>query len=455
MLYNEEAKLDIYNKMSYVDYFNVKARGYTRELQNLKNCDEFCTLTPTESSKLKNRLLEQSNKFPDKKNVLYVHIPFCVTHCEFCPYYVSAYSRNKVEEYLDAFEQEILHLKDLPYVQSTTFDCLYFGGGTPSILSVSEIKRVVSLMFQYFRFKEDGEFTYESNAATLTQEKILALKECGINRISLGIQTFNDRLLKEMNCAHNSEKAKEVINIALENGMVVNIDLIFGLIHQSQEEIIADINELKEFNQLDQVTYFPLRIMANTSLEKLLYQEEAMDIKEHFNHLLDLDQIVEKTLHKNGYVRELDPIFYHSTKSYEHKYLSTGTRVLGLGAGAGSLIDYGEFSNHDSVDEYIKSIKNNEHGVKAGAPITSEQAYERYILFCIIYLNRSIGNMKEIITNQFVDYFNTSIDNRYEKVVQDMIQMKFAVVDEDGKIKFTNRMWHVLGQVKIGMPSII
>jgi len=295
MLYNEEAKLDIYNKMSYVDYFNVKARGYTRELQNLKNCDEFCTLTPTESSKLKNRLLEQSNKFPDKKNVLYVHIPFCVTHCEFCPYYVSAYSRNKVEEYLDAFEQEILHLKDLPYVQSTTFDCLYFGGGTPSILSVSEIKRVVSLMFQYFRFKEDGEFTYESNAATLTQEKILALKECGINRISLGIQTFNDRLLKEMNCAHNSEKAKEVINIALENGMVVNIDLIFGLIHQSQEEIIADINELKEFNQLDQVTYFPLRIMANTSLEKLLYQEEAMDIKEHFNHLLDLDQIVEKT----------------------------------------------------------------------------------------------------------------------------------------------------------------
>ena len=182
MLYNEEAKLDIYNKMSYVDYFNVKARGYTRELQNLKNCDEFCTLTPTESSKLKNRLLEQSNKFPDKKNVLYVHIPFCVTHCEFCPYYVSAYSRNKVEEYLDAFEQEILHLKDLPYVQSTTFDCLYFGGGTPSILSVSEIKRVVSLMFQYFRFKEDGEFTYESNAATLTQEKILALKECGINR---------------------------------------------------------------------------------------------------------------------------------------------------------------------------------------------------------------------------------------------------------------------------------
>jgi len=448
-------KYNIYKKMTYCDYFNVKTRGLSREIENLKQCDEYCTFTSNESSEFEGKMLEKINLYPYNRNVLYVHIPFCATRCEFCPYYVEKYNRNKSAEYLDTLILEIDRIKDTPYAKSTVFQCLYFGGGTPSVLSVDEIKRLVNKIFASFQFVEGGEFTFESNAATLTEEKIIALKECGMNRVSLGIQTFNDRLLKEMNCAHNKNLAQKVVKDLLKHGMIVNVDLIFGLINQSEEELLEDINEIAKFDSLDHITYFPLRIMSNTSLEKLLYNSEALRISEHFDKLLSLDKVVEQNMSRLGFKRELASVFYHSKKSEEHKYLSTGTRVLGVGAGAGTLIDYGEYRNHDNIDNYIAAIKNGDYGSAATGPLTLEQCYERYILFSIIYLNRSLENIKEIITYNFEEYYNIPIENRYEKVVLDIVELKFAKVDEDGKILFTNRMWHVLGQVKIGMPSII
>lgn len=448
-------KQEIYKEMSYVDYFNVKARGLSRKLENLLQCDNFCAYDIDESNLARREMLQFKNQYPNTHNVLYINIPFCATRCEYCPYFVEKYNKSRVCEYLDALELEIDRIKETPYVKSTEFECLYIGGGTPSILSSNEIKRLLTKVFSSFAFSSDGEFTFESNPATLTDEKILTLKEVGINRVSLGVQTFNDRILKEMDCAHNSNKAKEVIKQLLDIGIIVNTDMMFGFLGQSEDDIITDLTELKYIKNLNQVTYFPLRIIDNTELEKYNYGKEKITIEQHNKKLLNIDKLIETKMIDIGYVREESPIFYFNKNSHKHRYISTAARVLGLGAGGGTLIDHGESKNNSDVGKYISNLKENGYGTKSAAFLTREQSFERHILYSIVYLNRSLGDFKNVINNDFKDYYNISAEDRIEKVISDMKRLKFIYEDDNGKIIITKRMWNVLGQIQIGVPSII
>ncbi len=448
-------KQKLYMDMSYADYFNVKARGLSKKVENLVQCDNFCAYDIDESNLIRREILQFKNQYPNTHNVLYINIPFCATRCGYCPYFVEIYNKSRFCEYLDALELEIDRIKDTPYVKSTEFECLYFGGGTPSMLSPSEIKRLLTKVFSSFSFTSDGEFTFESNPATLTEQKILMLKEIGINRVSLGIQTFNDRILKEMDCAHNSDKARLVINQLLNIGISVNADMMFGYQSQSEDDIVRDIMELKSIENLNQVTYFPLRIIDNTELEKYNYGKEKITIEQHNKKLLKLDKLVDTNMTNIGYIREESPIFYFNKNSHKHRYISTSARVLGLGAGGGTLIDYGESINHSDIEEYISNLKKNGYGTKSAAFLTKEQAFERHILYSIVYLNRSLSDFKDVINSNFKDYYNVSAEDRIEKVISDMKKLKFIYEDDNGKLIITKRMWNVLGQIQIGVPSII
>lgn len=447
-------KLNVYKEMGYCDYFNNRARGMGRERSSLEQFDNYHVLTEQETRIQKQIMLEHENSYTDNKNVLYLHIPFCLTRCDFCPYYVEKYNRDKVLEYLAALSEEIEIISRTNYAGTTKFQCLYIGGGTPSVLDAAAIEKLLKLIKSNFQFMEDAEFTFESNVTTLSEEKIIKMKESGINRVSLGIQTLNDRLLKELGCAHNTVIAKKMIDLLLKYKMKVNLDFIFGLVNQSTEEVLQDLKQISEMSGLEQLTFFPLKIMPNTKLA-LLLDSEKIDIKEHTANLLLLDKIIEEEFNKLGFEREQSPVFYHKKGTPEHRYVSTGTRVLGLGASAGTLIDYGEFSNYSRVDDYIASIKNTGCGSPFCGPITMQQAYERYILYSIIYLNRSVPDSKGIIELNFREYYGIEMGDKYDKVLEDLRRLRFVKVGDDGKISFTQRMWHVLSMEKIGMPSII
>lgn len=441
----EDKKENFLNSLSekkYCDIFNLRSRIETSEWERFSVKD------------LKRNMLSKKNKFPTTKNVLYTHIPFCLTRCDYCPYFTTPYRANLMEDYLDCLEKEIDNIKDTEYIKSTVFGSLYFGGGTPSILTVDNIKRIVTKIFNSFSFSKEGEFSFESNPSTLTEEKIVALKECGMNRVSLGIQTFNDKFLKEMKCAHTSQKAIEVINMLLDYGFIVNIDMIFGLVGQTKEDILEDVNVLNSLKKPHQVTFFPLRIATGTPLAEMLEEKEGITIKSHFDRLLEFDEFIEEKMKNKDYLREESPVFYHKIGAKAHEYHSTATRVVGIGASAGTLLDECESSNYRIVDEYMDAIKNNKSTALSGVPLTIEQAYERFILYQIIYMNRSIPNFKEIVAKNFYDYYKVPIGDLYDKVVQDMVRIHYIEKDTD-RIRFTTRMWMILNKVKIGMPSII
>lgn len=427
---------------SYVEIFNLRSRLETSDWERFAIKD------------LKKDIFRNENKYPNTKNVLYVHIPFCATRCDYCPYYTTPYSGNAVQEYLDALEKEINLIKDTAFVKSTVFDSLYFGGGTPSILTADNITRITNIIFSSFNFAKDGEFSFESNPSTLTEEKILALKSSGMNRVSLGIQTFNDKLLREMHCAHTSERAKSVICSLLDHGFLVNIDMIYGLIGQTKQDLKSDFEVLHSFNKPHQVTFFPLRIATHTPLGKELENKEGITVKEHYNRLLQFDAFVEEEMNKSGYLREQSPVFYHSKGAPEHKYHSTATRIIGIGASAGTILDEGEGCNYNNIEEYIAAINSGSSTAISGVSLTMQQAYERFVLYSIIYMNRSLPNFREVVEKCFLEHYGIPLGNLYDKVLDDMRKLRFIKKDTD-KIIFTDRMWMILNRVKIGMPSIL
>jgi oxygen-independent coproporphyrinogen-3 oxidase len=355
---------------------------------------------------------------------------------------------------MDALKKEIYKFKDTLYIKSTSFDSLYFGGGTPSILSSEYIKRITQVIFDNFNFSDDGEFSFESNPSTLTEDKIKTLKNCGMNRVSLGIQTFNDNLLKEMQCAHTSDKAKRCINLLLNHGFIVNIDMIFGLIGQTKDDFEKDLQILNSFDAPTQVTLFPLRINTHTPLGEEIYKEKGLTHKSHSERLLEFDTYAEKFMTSNQYLREESPIFYYKTGSRPHRYNSTETRVIGFGSSAGTLLDEGESSNFYDVRDYIAAVNRNRSPALSGVPLTKQQAYERFVLYRIIYMNRSVPNFHEIVQKRFFEYFGIELGDTYFKVLNDMKRMRF-VKKGIGRIELTDRLWMILNKVKIGMPSIL
>ena len=163
---------------------------------------------------------------------LYVHIPFCLKRCIYCDFVSGMYDPQKEADYIEALKKEIsgIHHK-------TSFATLYVGGGTPTVLSAGTITSLIKHIYKHINFTDDFEATIEANPGTLDEEKLLAARFSGINRISIGVQSFNDVELKFLGRLHSSDDADSAVLLARECGFNnIGIDLIYGIPGQSGSE---------------------------------------------------------------------------------------------------------------------------------------------------------------------------------------------------------------------------
>lgn len=431
-------------KMTYPEIFNYRTRS------------DMNFWTGHSILLTKKSLLEHENRFPTNSNVLYIHIPFCVTRCSYCPYYTTGYRAGKVDAYLDALEKEIRMIENTPYVRSTRFQCIYIGGGTPSLLKKEQLKRLADRVFNTFSLMENPELTFESNASTLNEEKIRTLKEAGFNRVSLGIQSFKNDVLKKMGCAHTSEKAIRIIDLLLENGFVLNLDIIFGLMDQTRQDWQVELNSIVALkNKPQHLSLFPLRLVYGTPLYDELEKKGNLAVLVHNERMLQFNKMGYQTLGANSYIREEIPVSYFHEKARPHQYTSIDARVLGLGSGSGTLLDKGDASNHPNVEKYIEAINRNEFPTRSGIPLTQKQTWERYVWFIFLYFNRSLPNFREVLQRKFKEFYHTEVGNLYDETVENLLRLKFVKVDATGKLTLTNRLMRILTKLNMGVPSII
>ena len=288
---------------------------------------------------------------------IYIHIPFCKKKCYYCDFISFATNQNKVEEYFEAIEKEI-DAYDFSKYKITT---IYIGGGTPSYVDCSYICRIINKLKQKIEMEtklnfKDIEVTIEVNPGTVDREKIRRYVEIGINRISIGLQAVQDRLLKEIGRIHTFKEFLDSYRIIEEEGMKnINVDLMLGLPNQT----ILDLKEsVEQIIKLDpsHISVYSLIVEEGTVISKLLDNGTLELPSEDLER--DMYWYVKNKLELNGYNHYEISNFAKKGKESKHNMNCWNQKeYIGLGLAAHSYLNSTRYSNVETIDEYIENMK--------------------------------------------------------------------------------------------------
>ena len=290
-----------------------------------------------------------------KKRIgIYIHIPFCKSKCYYCDFISFAQKEEWIEEYVNALIKEIKHVDLSKYNIKT----IYIGGGTPSIL---ESKYIVQILNEIKPFVDlNAEITIEVNPGTVDKEKLKAYKEAGINRLSIGLQSTENELLKQIGRIHKFEDFIETYKNARDLGFSnINVDLMLGLPNQTIE-ILED--SLKKIIKLDpeHISVYSLILEEGTKLYNIINNGKMKLPDEELERQMYWK--VKYMLEKNGYSHyEISNFAKNGFESKHNKDCWGQKEYIGIGTAAHSYLDNIRFSNTENIDDYIENINNNNY----------------------------------------------------------------------------------------------
>lgn len=282
---------------------------------------------------------------------IYIHIPFCKQRCIYCDFY-STTSQEKENRYIEAVCTELeLRKQSLPDPVHT----IYIGGGTPSLLNPTSVKQLKECIDRNYRVMPDLEFTVEANPDDISPEWLEAMSRTGVNRISMGVQTFHDGHLKLLRRRHNSERAIQAVHLCQEHGFRnISIDLIYGLPEQTLEEWKADVAQAIALN-VQHLSAYALIYEENTALWRMREQNKVQEADEELS--LSMFEYLITELKNNGFEHyEISNFGLPGFHSRHNSSYWNDTPYLGCGASAHSFIGMERMYNTANIDQYIKDI---------------------------------------------------------------------------------------------------
>ena len=329
---------------------------------------------------------------------LYVHIPFCKQKCMYCDFPAYQNLQDYYETYVYALVQEIdLWVTEHPESKSRPIDTIYFGGGTPTELSIQQLHMIVDKIKSTFTITDDCHMTIESNPGEVDLRYLTKLVKLGFNRISFGVQTFDDKALTMLHRSHNGEKAKQAVYDAKEAGFAdINIDLIYGLPRQTLEDIQHNLNIVKAL-PINHISTYGLQVEVGTYLYHLVEKNlisipsESIDESMYDTMMAGLKELGFERYEISNFAKE-SSYSRHNLK-YWH-YID----YLGFGAGAHSFYDGVRRSNNRNVMPYIQAVDRYTMPTIDTEIITVERAQED---FCFLALRTKWGLDEQKFENRF------------------------------------------------------
>lgn len=306
---------------------------------------------------------------------LYLHIPFCKQACHYCNFHFSTSLKQK-DAMVEAILKELELQKD--YLQGQTLSSIYFGGGTPSLLSKIDLNRIFNKINAIHQISPEAEITLEANPDDLTIEKLTELKTTPINRLSIGIQSFFEKDLQFMNRAHNADEAKKCIenakNIGFNN---LTIDLIYGSPTTSNEEWKQNIAAALSFD-IPHISCYCLTVEPNTALDHFVKKGKAKPVDEE--QAAQQFEILMTTLKSAGYEHyEISNFAKPNWHARHNSNYWLGAHYLGIGPSAHSFNGVSRQWSVANNAKYIKHLANGQTAFEVEL-LTKEQQYNEYIL---------------------------------------------------------------------------
>ena len=323
------------------------------------------------------------------------------------------------------------------YLNDSKVNSIYFGGGTPSILDNKEIKSLIHTIYDYFKIDSDPEITLECNPDDINKNKLLELREIGVNRLSIGIQSFNDADLKFMNRSHNAKEALNCIRSAKEVGFDnITIDLIYGLPNQSNENWKKNLEKMLNLD-IQHFSAYSLTVEPGTKLKHLIDKNLIIPLDdkitvEHFNTLLEI-------AHKNNYVHYEISNFGKENFFSNHNIAYWKNRhYLGVGPSAHSFNGSSRQWNISSNKQYIKKV--NEDGLYFEIEkLSNTQQYNEYIFTSL----RTIWGVQ-------LNYIN----NQFGEEALGYFKKQVIIWQNKGKIKKTDEIYTLTKEGKLYADAI-
>ncbi|MGG7057059.1 radical SAM family heme chaperone HemW [Clostridium nigeriense] len=350
-----------------------------------------------------------------KELSLYIHIPFCKQKCFYCDFPSYASIDYLRENYVDALCKEI-EIKASKY----KIKSIFIGGGTPSYLETKEIVKMLKSINK-LNLSEDMEFTMECNPGALEEEKLKAMLDGGVNRISMGLQAVQNSLLKDIGRIHSFKQFEENFNLAREVGFKnINIDLMFGLPNQRLDEWKESLEVVARLNP-EHISAYSLIIEEGTAFYKLWERNKLILPSEEEER--EMYSITKNVLKSHGYHQyEISNYAKVGFECYHNKVYWKNDDYLGIGSASTSFIDGKRIKNIENVKAYIDKINSGEDIIEDITINTLEDSMEEFVFM-------GLRMIEGININEFNKRFGVNIESIYKGVIDKNINNKLLLLD--------------------------
>lgn len=365
-----------------------------------------------------------------KRLGLYIHIPFCDRICNYCDFTAFQGANSKIKEYVEALKKEI----ELKGNKNFLIDSIFIGGGTPSFIDGKYIFEILEKVKENFTVLDNIEISIETNPKTFDEKKLEYYKSAEINRVSIGVQSFNDVILKELGRNHNSKEAFDSIELVKKFGFDINLDLIFGYQSQTIEDILYDLEMIKKINP-EHISYYALIIEEKTKFKalqnagKLDFLDEDTERKMYHLIVEKLEEIGLKQYEVSNFAK-IEKESVHNKKYWNCK------EYLGLGISAHSCLNDERFSNTVNLSKYIKELHNGNIPVDFREKLDMPTKKFEYIIMNM--------RLKEgFLISDYNRLFESDFLEENKKAVKIGLENKVVEIKDD-RIYFTKRGFDIM-----------
>lgn len=364
----------------------------------------------------------------DRRIGLYIHIPFCKAKCYYCDFNSFACKEDYIPPYFDALKKEIaLYSSSL---KDYSIKTVFIGGGTPSSVRNRYIYEILNFCNQNFNIEKDAEISIETNPGTLSYEKLMAYRILGINRLSIGLQAWQNRLLKSLGRIHTNKEFEDNFEQARKAGFKnINVDLIFGLPQQTIKDWDETLSKVLEL-QPEHISCYSLKIEDNTAFGNMLEIGELIPAEDELDR--EMYYLGIKRLNEAGF--EHYEISNFSKPGYQCRHNMIyweAEQYIGLGAGAHSYFLKKRYNNEGDIGEYIKVVT--DHGLMP-ADEQEIDAQEEIYEFIILGLRLTWG----ICTNEFKERFGKDIFQLFSTQINKLLNNRLIEIVE-GHIRLSSK----------------
>lgn len=359
---------------------------------------------------------------------LYIHIPFCEKRCLYCDFYTVAGVETRIPDYISALQKEIALRAAEEFWQRQRFATIFFGGGTPSLLSPVQLAEILEACFARFSFSAELEITLETNPGTITNEQLAQYRAIGINRLSFGVQSFHPEELQLLDRIHSPEQAQAALLGARYAGFEnLSLDLIFALPKQTQKIWRENLKHAVELKP-NHISAYNLTIEAGTPLDRAITQGKIQPLTEEEER--EMYEFTIAFLAQNGYQQYEISNFAQPGFAARHniKYWD-GSAYLGLGASAHSYDGKRRFWNVANLRKYLECLSRHALAEEGVEHLTAQQAQFEFAFL-------GLRQMRGVDLQGFQRKFRKPFEKVFNGAAQEM-EREGLLVRENGFLRLS------------------